>query len=208
MYPEAIYQAGRRQAAEQYAAAAGQPVSSILSASGLPTSSRSEQSNVRRGARKFAEDHPEIVNHYASCNGSCGKIPMRDSERALDRRWDGQNMLFAPGARQTPPNHQRSTSSPHYNTFDFLRSSDYEHGQLCTSCQNYSHPRARDYAPYEGGPPLMGVPGRDGLLHHESCIHVQPRCRCSDCKARRTGDYGSPRGSYVRERAGDWVREV
>ena len=208
LHPEAVYQAGRRHVAEQYAATTARPGSMPQFASGPPMSSRSEQSDFRRGARKFAEAPPEVVNHDAHCDGSCGENAMRDAGRASDRGWEGQN---PPGAYQhSALQHHISTALPHYNTpQEVRRGAEYGFRPFCDTCQTCSPTAARECGSYRV-PVLMGMPGRDRLIHHESCIEVQdqPYCRCRDCEDRRFGRVGSPNGSYVRERAREWVREV
>jgi hypothetical protein len=211
LHPEAVYQAGRRHAAEQCAATTAPPGSMPQFPRGRPISYPSEQSDFRRGARKFAEAHPEIVNHYAHCGGSCGNNAMRDAGRAFDRGREGQNLPYSPGAYQHSALHRHiSTASPQHNTpQEVLRSTEYGFRPFCDTCQTCSPTAARECGSYRV-PVLTGMPGRDGLIHHESCIEVQdqPYCRCRDCEDRRFGRVGSPNGSYVRERAREWVREV
>jgi hypothetical protein len=211
LHPDLVYEAGRRHAAEQYAAATARPIPTTQSTSGLPAIGRSEQSEFRRGARKFAEAHPEIVNHYANCDGSCRSSAMRDVVNIPGPRWEGQNTYLPPGGYRGPPyQHHVPTASPHHdNHLDAPRGLEYGPGLFCEKCQNCSpsHNMARGSGVY-GDLILMGVPGRDCLIHHESCVQAQPYCRCQDCEARRTGRFGSPDGSYVRERAREWVREV
>jgi hypothetical protein len=175
------------------------------------TSSRSEQSEFRRSARRFAEVHPEIVNHYARHGGTRRNNVSCDVGRVCYRCLEGQNPPYAPEAYQPPvPGCNVPTRLYHCSNHpEDQYGSGHPSGQLCDVCQDCSHCVSRGCESYRG-PPLMSMPGPDGLLHHESCIQAQadPYCSCHNCDERTRGYFGSPKGSYTRERARDWAKEI
>lgn len=213
MHPEAVLHIERVHAAEQYAAAAGPAAARPQFANSPLSSTCSDQTRTRRGARKFAEAHPEIVNHYAKCNGSCEDSAIRHVGKVCDGNWTSNHPPFSPRVYDHPVHKHVRNTMPQYNdTQETPRASEYGLGAFCDACQDYPHFADRDSPPYRG-PVLMDttcMPGRDGLLHHQSCLQAQaaPFCWCHDCDDRRRRLVGGPAESYVRQRPRDWEREV
>ena len=209
--PEAVYRADRRFAAEQYVSATMWP-DPISQHAPIPSvSSRSEQPEFRRGARRFAEVHPEIVNHYARYGEACYNNMSSDVERVCYRCLESQNPPYATESYPTPvPECNVPTTLSHCSNHpEDHCGSGPPSGRLCDVCQDCSHRVSRGCESYRD-PSLMGMPGPDGLLHHESCIQAQayPHCSCHNCEERTRGYFGSPRGSYTRERARDLAKKI
>lgn len=209
--PEVVYRAGRRLAAEEHISARKWP-DPIPQYAPIPSvSNRSEEADFRRGARRFAEFHPQIINHYAKFGDACYNSMSSDVGRVRHRCLESQNPLYAFEVYQPPvPECKEPSTLSHCQKHpEDPYGLGCPSGQLSGVCQDCSHRVSRGCEPYRG-PSLMGMPGPHGLLHHESCIQAQahPHCSCHNCDERTRGYFGSPKGSYTRERARHWAKEI
>ena len=209
--PEAVYRAGRRLAVEQHIPATTWPDPIPQYAAIPPMSNCSEQSAYRRGARRFAEAHPEIVNHYARYGESCKNNVSSDVGRLCDWCLTGRNLPYTPEAYRAPVAECKIPTTFSYSQKRRQGSSGTgcQPAQPSDLCQDCSHRVSWGCGSYRD-PLLMGMPGSDGLLHDESCIqaHGHRYCSCHNCEERTRGRAGSSNGSYTRERASNWPREV
>jgi hypothetical protein len=202
-HPEAACHAAYMHAAEQHAAEmrAGQrPYLPLLAAyTDVPQS--------HQGARRYAEENPDIVNRSARCVRLCG-----DTDEAFCERCtlgaEAHQSFYHPSDYHHPMIRQPCYSDQSRAAQDPI----WGPRPICGAyLPEFPHAIIRDIPPYRG-PVLMGTtcaPGRDGHLHYENCSQAQaePYCRCRDCDDRRRGLLGSPTGSYERARANS-AREV